>query len=392
MEVHMTKTRYLTKSRFSLATDCPTKLFYTGKNSYANQSLDDSFLMSLADGGFQVGELAKYYFPGGTEIKELDYENSLAKTKKLLEQKSVIIYEAAINFNNLFIRTDILVKDGDQLKLYEVKEKSFYPNKDNPFINNKGKIKSNWSKYIYDVAFQKHVITKAYPEYDVSAYLILADKSESCPTDGLNQKFLLTKDSSGRKSVLVSDTLTEKDLSDREELCDFIKTITQSTKKSIELWVGNRNMIDMLDVVKRYYYDPSTNGSNSIKQVLPAILNGSSYLQNKYSEPIYGSSNGIKSSNFKDWQWVRFEDGKVVDPYRLLPKMFDDVSDHDIKILSEGDELAEGGAALTAYGRMQFEDMSDYERSEIEKALLKYCELDTLAMVMIYEGWKSFIA
>jgi hypothetical protein len=31
--------------------------------------------------------------------------------------------------------------------------------------------------------------------------------------------------------------------------------------------------------------------------------------------------------------------------------------------------------------------MSDYERGELEAALLKYCELDTLAMVMIYEAW-----
>lgn len=35
--------------------------------------------------------------------------------------------------------------------------------------------------------------------------------------------------------------------------------------------------------------------------------------------------------------------------------------------------------------------MSDYERQEIRKALLKYCELDTLAMVMIYEGLKDFV-
>jgi hypothetical protein len=48
---------------------------------------------------------------------------------------------------------------------------------------------------------------------------------------------------------------------------------------------------------------------------------------------------------------------------------------------------AAGGAALTAYARLQqFEDMSYYERTEFKKALSKYCELDTMAMVMIYEG------
>ncbi len=54
----MAKRRYLTKTRFKLATECSTKLFYTGKNEYANQNLDDSFLLALSDGGFQVGELA----------------------------------------------------------------------------------------------------------------------------------------------------------------------------------------------------------------------------------------------------------------------------------------------------------------------------------------------
>ena len=38
-----------------------------------------------------------------------------------------------------------------------------------------------------------------------------------------------------------------------------------------------------------------------------------------------------------------------------------------------------------AYARMQFDEMSDFERKELAEALLRYCELDTLAMVMIYE-------
>jgi hypothetical protein len=47
---------------------------------------------------------------------------------------------------------------------------------------------------------------------------------------------------------------------------------------------------------------------------------------------------------------------------------------------------------MTAYARLQFEDMSEYERQEVRRALLKYCELDTLAMVMIYEGWREMVA
>lgn len=60
---------------------------------------------------------------------------------------------------------------------------------------------------------------------------------------------------------------------DREELCAFIQTITHSVKGSPERWVGKRDMIDICELVERYYYNPATKGSNSIKYVLPAILN-----------------------------------------------------------------------------------------------------------------------
>ena len=64
----------------------------------------------------------------------------------------------------------------------------------------------------------------------------------------------------------------------------------------------------------------------------------------------------------------------------------------DEEILSRNcDEINNGGAALIAYGMMQFEEMTDYERAEIRNALLKYCELDTLAMAMLYEGLQDLI-
>ncbi|NLI93026.1 MAG: DUF2779 domain-containing protein [Peptococcaceae bacterium] len=653
--------RYLTKSRFKQARECPTKLYYTGKSEYANQNIEDSFLLALADGGFQVGELAKYYFPGGYEIKTLDYEEALSATSELLKKDHVVIFEAAIRWQNLFIRADILIKNKDQLELVEVKAKSFAEACENIFWTKKGTLSSEWQSYLEDVAFQKYVLNQAYPEYSVSAYLMMADKSARCPTNGLNQKFKLTKDQDGRRSVIVSRNLSAEDLSpwilgkvnidnccrfiytsiyefdnrqltfselvnifadyynrdtkiipilslncstcefratepelaaglksgyhecwqetlgwtdrdfaeptvfdiwncrkkqtflsegrlklteiteqdisprsddkpglstserqwlqikktqtndltcwldranlsaemqkwvyplhfidfetamaaipfykgrhpyegiafqfshhvvyadgriehhgqylntqpgvfpnydfirtlkkeleldqgsifryaahentylnliyqqltedptpivDREELCGFIRTVTQAVKGNSLQWTGHRNMIDMLELVKRFYYDPVTKGSNSIKHVLPAILNRSGFLQEKYSQPIYGAAGGIPSLNYQNWTWIAYEDGKVIDPYKLLPVMFQDVSQKDFTLLSDSDELRDGGAALTAYARLQFEEMSEYERSEIEKALLKYCELDTLAMVMIYEGWKVLI-
>ena len=184
----------------------------------------------------------------------------------------------------------------------------------------------------------------------------------------------------------------ENEIQDRDVLCEFIRAITKSTKNSVDVWEGDRNMIDLWDLEKRYYYDPATRGSNSIKQVLPAILNSSEYLKDKYSQPIYGAENGIKSLNFTNKAWISVnEQGQASDPYKSLPKMFEGMNPQEMNFLSESDELNDGGAALMAYARMQFEEMSDTERCEIQTALLKYCELDTMAMVMIYEGWREMV-
>ena len=651
--------RYLTKSRFKIGLECPTKLYYEGNKEYANQNIEDSFLLALAEGGFQVGELAKYYYAGGHMIGSLNYAESLAETNMLLQKDKVIIYEAAVQHDNFFVRTDILIKDSDQIKLIEVKAKSVDFTTEDGFLNKSGAIIPAWHAYLYDVAFQKYVLMKAFPGYKVSAYLMMADKNALCPTDGLNQKFKLSKNEQGRTFVTVSKDLsledlkmpilreiqvdgccdliysqpieaggksysfidyadllsesyrnnnklqmpisslckdceyrtteeedkaglkngfrecwkvclgwsdedfvdltvldiwnfrkkdklinegkikltsiTEDDISpkeddkpglsttqrqwlqvqkeqnddqmawcdtdnlkeemdswlfplhfidfetsmvaipfnkgrhpyegiafqfshhvvyedgrighkgeylntipgvfpnfhfvrrlkaeletdegsvfryaahensflntiynqlknsaehDREELCAFIQTITHSVNGSEGKWTGERDMIDMCELVKRYYYNPATKGSNSIKYVLPAMLNSSKFLQEKYSQPIYGAKDGIASHNYENWTWIEFKDGKVTDPYKLLPNMFQDVDAKDFELLNGSDEIRDGGAALTAYAKMQFEEMSDVERNEIRKALLKYCELDTFAMVMIYEGWKELV-
>jgi hypothetical protein len=124
---------------------------------------------------------------------------------------------------------------------------------------------------------------------------------------------------------------------------------------------------------------------------LPAILNSSDYLKEKYSKPIYGTDQ-IPSHNFKKKVWVEIEEGKniVKDPYSLLEPMFQDADKCD-QLISSNDEIKDGGAAMTAYAKMQFEEMGDYETSELKVSLLKYCELDTMAMVMIYEAWRQWL-
>ena len=643
----MTKPRYLTKSRFKLGMECPTKLCYTGNPLYPDKSIDDPFLMALADGGYQVGELAKQYIAGGQEITSTIHADAERETAALLQQENVIIYEAAIRFESLFIRIDILKKEGNRLELIEVKSKSFDSDEENlPFLTVKGALSSSWKPYLYDIAFQAHVLKRAMPDCELHSSLMLADKAAKCPTDGLNQKFRIRKDQSNRKMVKVDTALSAEDLSvpllavlpvdeyvgmiwngsgtddfiergfegtiawlaeayekdekiaptpggkcrdcsftckddelqkglksgfrecwsetfdwtdrdfneenvlalwdfrkkdeaieagkrkladiseddlglkedekpglsrsqrqllqikksrsgnnepyfdranvaaemsqwtyplhfidfettinpipftkgvapyemiafqyshhlverdgtlrhageylcaepgvfpnfsfvralkkelegdkgtifrysnhentvllaiyrqlaaaenppnDRDELQRFIVSITNAKGNKDLFWNSPRNMVDLWYLVKRFYYDPYTKGSNSIKWVLPAVLNSSTFLKKKYSKPIYGAVSGIPSLNLTDWQWIQFDEkGIVKDPYTLLPKLFADIDEKNQALLLSSDEdnvIKHGGAAMTAFARLQFEEMGEYEREEIKAGLKKY--------------------
>ena len=631
------KKHYLTKSRFKLGRECPVKLYYYGKDKYPSALDDDDFMEALAEGGFQVGELAKCYYPGGHDIDTLDNNKALDETNELLKQDNVIIYEAAVKYDNYFIRVDILVKEEKKLHLIEVKAKSINPDDDDFIIN--GKLSGGFQPYLEDVAFQKYVTDKAFPDYEVIPYLMLADKSVIATENGLNQKFRIYKNSKGRKSVkrvgdvslealgnpiltafpvndaceiLLNDadflndikmfseyysqdkrypsgikydcknceykiprsslkdgqisgfeecwkkelgwtdedfekphvfdiwnfrsrkyiesgiylmeqlntdevftdvnndqarftthdrqyfqvikscyennnveevhpglftemqswtfplhfidfetssvavpfykgqhpyemvafqfschTLYEdghieheewinkepgsfpnfefvkalKDVLDNDDgtifryaahentvlraiheqlkneiisnqysgienpgkLREWIDTITQTQGHT-----GNRNMVDLCDIVKKYYFHPSTNGSNSIKAVLPAALSSSKKLKSKYTKP-YNSKN---YNNMIWWVWDN-DNNKPYNPYKLLPPFEEEVK------LFHGSGISAGGAAMGAYNALQFTDMPDNEREIILQALLKYCELDTLAMLMIYEHWNS---
>lgn len=215
--------RYLTKSRFKLAIECETKLFYTNKKQiYADQSLDDPFLKNLAQGGFQVGELAKYYFIDGNinseiTIERLDYNGSLLETQKRIDEGVNIIAEAAFRFENLFIRTDIfqISKENKTINLYEVKAKS-YDSKVRFFTCHKPTgeitgINSEWRPYLFDVAFQKYVLSKCYPDYLISSFLVMADKESIATVDGLNQLFKINN-SGDRIKVEVKEGLRRDQL------------------------------------------------------------------------------------------------------------------------------------------------------------------------------------
>lgn len=185
--------RPLTKSRFRKANECATKLFYVNKDAYADTSRGDSFLKALAEGGFQVGELAKLYYPGGREIVPSAYADALTQTNLLLTQKEITIYEGAFTYKNLFIRADIVTRAGDKLFLREVKAKSWSETA-SFWTKKEPRIRADYLEYLEDIAFQYYVVKRAYPKLKVIPSLVMADRDATASVDGINQHFVLIKE------------------------------------------------------------------------------------------------------------------------------------------------------------------------------------------------------
>lgn len=649
--------RYLTKSRFTLAAECPTKLYYTGKPDYVDRKQEDSFLAALADGGYQVGHLARLMHPGGVLVDEIDHDRALARTRELFAAEQVTVFEAALAFESFFIRVDVLKKNGNDYELIEVKAKSYNAKKDGTLRLRNGDIKSEFKPYLLDVAFQRLVARLALPGANVRASLMLVDKESVASVDGLNQRFRIRKD--GRRSrievvaagaaidlgtpILISINVDEQvdqlsaeavpvgpgqslpfaeavhvlaqayledrridpspsrtcggcqfradrwpepgqlksgfhecwattfgmgpgdfegstvldlwnfqgkdaligrgvvkaaqvrleDLgfdgaepgadgltpnhrrwygchrdwpgggdyyfdregvrramgqwryplhfidfetsmaaipftkgkrpyqitafqfshhemhedgtvrhrdqwllakpgrdpnfefvralkaalchdegsifrwaahentvlnqlrtelleaaeppADRDELVAFIETVTSRGDEA-----GPRNMVDLRDLSGRFFFHPMTNGSASLKKVLPALMQCSTTLRDLYSVQGYGPGSSL---NLREpvawWQW---KDGVAADPYSLLPPLFDDIEADEQAALDESlpEELRDGGAAMVAYARLQAEDLPAATRESIERGLLRYCELDTLAMAMVVQAWRAW--
>jgi predicted Zn-ribbon and HTH transcriptional regulator len=206
-----------------------------------------------------------------------------------------------------------------------------------------------------------------------------------------------------QRQLLDARDLGKGELPDNHgELIEFIDTITEWEDEDTPRVYGPRNMVDLLKMVRDYYYHPAMGGSNSIKSVLPAVMQASSFLREKYSKPQPTTNSGkmtwwqvdeVKSKKEKDEKVkVKSKKEKVgtkpKDPYGLLGPLYEDIDLKVDELILESNKITEGGAAMIAYARMRFTEMSELEREAIIRGLLKYCELDTLAMVMIWEHWK----
>jgi hypothetical protein len=169
---------------------------------------------------------------------------------------------------------------------------------------------------------------------------------------------------------------------DRDQLIAFIDSL-------IGVDGGAGRLVDLgLHITHPLVFLPGTKGSSSIKKVLLALITHSDQLKTRYRQPTYGAAGGIPSLNFRDRIWVEFsEDGHVRDPYSLLAGRFNDPELDSVEEAEESSPVvADGGAAMVAYSLLQGDLLTLSERAELEMQLLRYCELDTLAMVMAFQG------
>jgi hypothetical protein len=167
----------------------------------------------------------------------------------------------------------------------------------------------------------------------------------------------------------------------------FIDDVTKSTSDE-PTHRGARSMVDMYPLAQIHYYHRRMGSRKSIKAVLDAMMSTSITLKERYSRPLEFGTNlqGMVMHQ------VDPATGKTRDPYQLLPPVFEGLNLDDLgnlEFFTEVEDLRDGGAAMMAFARMQFTETGELERKRTMEALLRYCELDTLAMVMVWQGWNQ---
>ena len=167
--------------------------------------------------------------------------------------------------------------------------------------------------------------------------------------------------------------LIDSNETDKEELIRFIECITHPTGScKVPFEPGVRDMKDLKEIAQKYFYHPSMGSSNSIKQVMPAILQSDSYFRENY--------------------------GDNMDPYHNLPSLEAfaakvnkdefpaDFDDSDVWNAEK--QINRGGISKLDYVLLQAGRFNKLHTEAIRKASLRYCKLDTLSMVRIWEYFR----
>jgi hypothetical protein len=117
---------------------------------------------------------------------------------------------------------------------------------------------------------------------------------------------------------------------------------------------SHRRLFDLGRLVANQVFLPGTDGSSSMKKFLPAVLRHSEAIRSRYKRSIYGTST-MPSHNFREQTWAVEHEKEALDPYKLLSPPFGEHElDEALARLEarEGEVVANGAAAMIAYGRL----------------------------------------
>ncbi len=113
----------LSKSTFIRGLQCEKSL-YLYKHHYKLKDPTPASLQAVFVQGTNIGILAQELFPNGVDASPESYfkmHESIGKTLDFINKGETIIYEATFQFNDVLAALDILVKDDEGWKAYEVK-------------------------------------------------------------------------------------------------------------------------------------------------------------------------------------------------------------------------------------------------------------------------------
>lgn len=113
----------LSKSTFIRGLQCEKSL-YLYKHHYSLKDPTSPSLQAVFDQGTNIGLLAQELFPNGVDASPENHfkmVESVGKTLDFISQGQTIIYEATFVYNDVLAALDILAKDDDGWKAYEVK-------------------------------------------------------------------------------------------------------------------------------------------------------------------------------------------------------------------------------------------------------------------------------
>lgn len=119
----MIEKHVLSKSTFLRGLQCHKSLYLNRYNRDLRDQISPEQQAIFATGR-EVGELAHGLFPGGVRSKppnSFEFQRAVEVTSELIAAGKHIIYEAAFQHEQVLALVDILVRDGDEWRAYEVK-------------------------------------------------------------------------------------------------------------------------------------------------------------------------------------------------------------------------------------------------------------------------------